>query len=82
VEYVVAELGFELRRRAVTDRLLRATGVTDYVITVLVPELAVMLAKEDKRRCNREIDFLVLHQTTQHRHRCTGRSGHRKTVRV
>ena len=51
----MAELGFELRRRAVTDRLLRATGVTDYIITVLVPELAVMLVKEDINACDKTV---------------------------
>lgn len=50
----MTELGDEFRRRAVTDRLLRITGVADYVVTVLVPELAVMLIKEDMRACDEE----------------------------
>lgn len=37
----------QLRRIAVTDRLVAARGVTGYVQTVLVPELAVRLIRED-----------------------------------
>lgn len=48
-EHILAELGPELRRKAATDRLLCTTGVADYINTVLVPELAVMLIKEDMR---------------------------------
>ena len=33
---------------------MRITGVADYVVTVLVPELAVMLIKEDMRACDEE----------------------------
>ena len=48
-EYIVATFGFELRRTAIRDKLMRITGVTDFVVTVLVPELVVMLIKEDMR---------------------------------
>ena len=48
------EFGCDLCRRAITDRLVRITGVADYVVTVLVPELAVMLIKEDMRACDEE----------------------------
>ncbi len=37
----------QLRRIAVTDRLVAARGVTSYVQNVLVPELAVRLICED-----------------------------------
>jgi hypothetical protein len=36
----------------VEDRLLREVGVSAYTITVPVPELAVMLIKEDLKVCN------------------------------
>ena len=33
---------------------MRTTGVADYVVTVLIPELAVMLIKDDMRVCDKE----------------------------
>jgi hypothetical protein len=62
-EHIVAELGSELRRRAATDRLLRATGVADYVVTVLVPQLAVMLIKEDMRAGDEEARRILQEST-------------------
>jgi RTC4-like domain len=53
LEHILAEFGPELRRRSDSDRLIRATGVSDFVITVLVPELAVMLVKEDMKVCDK-----------------------------
>lgn len=50
----MATFGSELRRRAIRDRLMRTTGVADFVVTVLVPELAVMLIKEDMRTGDEE----------------------------
>ncbi len=32
---------------------LYTTGVADYILTVLVPELAVMLIKEDMKMCDK-----------------------------
>ena len=52
MEHILAEFGPELRRRVVSDRLIRASGLTYYVITVLVPELAVMLIQEDMKVCD------------------------------
>ncbi len=49
MEHIVAEFGSELRQIAVRDRLISSTGVADYILTVLVPELAVMLIKEDMK---------------------------------
>lgn len=37
----------KLRRLAASDKLISASGVTGYVQAVLVPELAVLLVKED-----------------------------------
>lgn len=37
----------KLRRLAASDKLISSSGVTGYVQAVLVPELAVMLVKED-----------------------------------
>jgi hypothetical protein len=53
LEYILAEFGPELRRRSNSDRLIRATEVSDFVITVLVLELAVKLVKEDIKVCNK-----------------------------
>jgi hypothetical protein len=52
VEHILAEFGPELRRRAVSDGLIRVSGLIYYVITVLVPELAVMLIQEDMKVCD------------------------------
>jgi hypothetical protein len=52
VEHILAEFGPELRQRVALDRLIRASGLTYYVITVLVPELAVMLIQEDMKVCD------------------------------
>lgn len=37
----------KLRRLAVSDKLVSSSGVLNYVQAVLVPELAVLLVKED-----------------------------------
>ena len=52
--HIIAEFKSELRRSAVTHQLLRTTGVADYIITVLVPEIAVMLIKADMRACDED----------------------------
>lgn len=49
----MTDFGSKLRRRAVADRLARATGICSYVITVLVPELAMILVKDDMKVCDR-----------------------------
>jgi hypothetical protein len=46
-ENIMDKFSAQLRRIAVTDRLVAARGVTGYVQTVLVPELAVRLIRED-----------------------------------
>jgi hypothetical protein len=53
LEHILAECGPELRRRSDSDRLIRTTGISDFVITVLVPELVVMLVKEDMKVCDK-----------------------------
>jgi hypothetical protein len=53
LEHILAEFGPEFRRRSNSDGLIRTTGVSDFVITVLVLELAVMLVKEDKNVCDK-----------------------------
>jgi hypothetical protein len=47
MEHIIFELRSDLSRRMLEDPLLRMVGVGAYVVTVLVPELAVMLIKED-----------------------------------
>lgn len=49
----MTEFGSELRQKASKDRLMRINGVGSYVLTVLVPELAVMLVKEDMKVSNK-----------------------------
>lgn len=46
-ENIMDKFSSQLRRIAITDRLVAARGVTGYVQTVLVPELAVRLICED-----------------------------------
>jgi hypothetical protein len=46
---IVLEFGSELSRRAGRDKVLRRAGVPRYVGGVLVPELVVMLIKEDMK---------------------------------
>jgi hypothetical protein len=49
MEHIIFELTPDFPRRRAEDRLLREVGVGAYVVTVLVPELAVMLIKEDMK---------------------------------
>jgi hypothetical protein len=49
MEHIIFELRSDFPRRMPKDRLLRIVGVGAYVVTVLVPELAVMLIKEDMK---------------------------------
>jgi len=58
------EFGSELRERALTDGLMRAIGIGHYVVTVLVPELAVMLVKEDMKVCD-ESARQILHESAR-----------------
>jgi hypothetical protein len=53
LKHILAEFGPELRRRSNSDGLLRTTGVSDFVITVLVLKLAVILIKEDMNICDK-----------------------------
>jgi RTC4-like domain len=46
------EFGSKLHQRALTDGLMRAIGIGHYIVTVLVPELAAMLIKEDMKVCD------------------------------
>lgn len=39
----------QIRRLAATDKIISSTGVSGYVQAVLVPELAVLLVKEDMK---------------------------------
>lgn len=52
-EHIVADFGSALRQNAVMHRFIYTTGVADYILTVLVPELAVMLIKEDMKMCDK-----------------------------
>jgi len=44
---VTIEFSRTLRRLAATDNLINTAGVTGYAQAVLVPELSVLLVKED-----------------------------------
>ena len=58
MEHIIFELRSDFPRRMPKDRLLRMVGVGAYVVTVLVPELAVMLIKEDMNRTDIAIYLL------------------------
>jgi hypothetical protein len=49
MEHIIFELRSDFPQRMLEDPLLRMVGVGAYVVTVLVPELAVMLIKEDMK---------------------------------
>ncbi|KAL8876668.1 MAG: hypothetical protein Q9198_005176 [Flavoplaca austrocitrina] len=49
MDYLMERFASRIRRLAGTDRLVSASGVAGYVQGVLVPELAVMLVKDDMR---------------------------------
>ncbi|KAI4272722.1 MAG: hypothetical protein LQ337_005109 [Flavoplaca oasis] len=49
MDYLMARFASRIRRLAGTDRLVSAAGVAGFVQGVLVPELAVMLVKDDMR---------------------------------
>lgn len=46
-DHIVAAFSDKMRKLAATDPLIPATGVAGYVQAVLVPELAVLLIRED-----------------------------------
>lgn len=46
------DFGSELRQRAITDGLMRVIRIGHHVVTVLMPELAVTLVKEDMKVCD------------------------------
>ena len=46
------DFGSELRQRAITDGFMSAIRIGHYVVTVLVPELAMMLVKDDMKVCD------------------------------
>ena len=49
MDHIIWKLRSDFDRRKPKDRLLRMVGVGAYVVTVLVPELAAMLIKEDMK---------------------------------
>ena len=49
MEHIIWKLGFDFPGRMLEGQLLREAGVSAYIITVLVPELAVILIKEDMK---------------------------------
>jgi len=49
MDNIMSNFSSQIRRLAATDKLISSGGVSGYVQTVLVPELAVLLVKEDMR---------------------------------
>jgi hypothetical protein len=49
MEHILWKLRSDFPQRMLEDQLLREVGVGAYVVTVLVPELAAMLIKEDMK---------------------------------
>lgn len=47
MEAILSKFASKMRRIAPSDPLIQATGVSAFIQTVLVPELTVMLVKED-----------------------------------
>ena len=47
MENIMSNFSPKMRRLAASDKLISSSGVSGYVQAVLVPELAVVLAKED-----------------------------------
>ena len=63
-EHIILELGSELRRKAVTDNFLCTVDVAGFVTVVLVPELAVMLIKQDMKTSD-EMARKILHDSAR-----------------
>lgn len=51
-EHIIFGFRSEIPRLAVEDWLLRIVGVAEYITSVLIPELAVMLIKDDMKVCD------------------------------
>jgi hypothetical protein len=49
MEHIIWKLKSDFDSRMPKDQLMRMVGVGAFVVTVLVPELAVMLIKEDMK---------------------------------
>ncbi len=47
MDNIMSNFSSQIRRLAATDKLISSGGVSGYVQAVLVPELAVLLVKED-----------------------------------
>lgn len=62
-EHIVATFGSEFRERPVRDKLMRTAGIADFVVTVLVPESAVLLIKEDMRAGDEEARRILQEST-------------------
>jgi hypothetical protein len=63
MEHIIFELTSDFPRRMNEDPLLCKVGVGAYVVTVLVPELAVMLIKEDMKVDNDETARQILQKS-------------------
>jgi hypothetical protein len=47
MDNIISNFSSHIRRLAATDKIISSGGVSGYVQAVLVPELAVLLVKED-----------------------------------
>jgi hypothetical protein len=63
MEHIIFKLGSAFRRRTLEDPLFRTVGVGEYVAIVLIPELAVMLIKEDMKVDDDEIARQILQKS-------------------
>jgi RTC4-like domain len=64
MEHIIFELRSDFPRRMLKDLLLRMVRVGTYIITVLVPELAVILIKEDIKVDNDKTARQILQKST------------------
>ena len=64
MEHIIFDLRSDFSRQLRKDPLLRIVGVGAYIETVLVPELAVMLIKEDMKVDDDETARQILQKST------------------
>jgi hypothetical protein len=59
VEHILTKFGPELRRKTVLNGLIRTSGLIYYIITVLIPELAVILIQENIKMCDETVKQIL-----------------------
>ena len=65
MENIISTFSPQIRRLAASDKLISSRGVSGYVQAVLVPELAVLLVKEDMGVDDDESARVILQESIQ-----------------